>query len=483
MKIFIKNYKECDLKIWDNFVENETINGTIYHTRNFLSYHKSRFIDNSIMIYDKKKLIAVFPCCKCGDGYYSHKGSTNGGIIIKKKYYTLSKLTEIMDAIYSYYKGNLYIKLSESVYFRENTNNKLLNFVLSQKCKKYIDISLHFDINKNEKIIDSFPKNDNKRLLLKYIKNPNKEFHFFISEDIDDYKKYYSLLKKNLNKRNNVDPLHSLDEFLSLKDILGKKQFLFLSKDKKGNILSGSLVFLINNTTYYTVYLMSNYEEKNSFAFYLLYELFELAKKNNIEVVNLGACSTGGGSNILYSNYKFKSSCGCDVNLKYNFSYKEKIFLTTDNLNINTMEINEQYLISYLWQNNKYASKMFFLKDNTFNYENQLKWYYNIKDDSSSIYLSIFEKQKKNFIGYCGIKNITVNNCEVFIVILDNNYYKKGFGKESFECLINYAKKKFINKKIYLNVKKNNEIAIKMYKKLNFKIINENNNLLTMNLI
>lgn len=480
MKIIVKKYEVTDLNIWDNFVENESLNGTIYHTRIFLSYHKDRFIDSSIMIYDKKNLIAVFPCCKCSDGYYSHKGSTNGGIVIKKKYYTLTKLTEIMDVIYSYYKGNLYIKLSESVYFREDSNNKLLNFVLSQKCKEYIDISLHFDINKNEKIIDSFPKNDNKRLLLKYIKNQNKEFHFCISEDIDDYKKYYSLLQKYLNKRNNVAALHSLDEFLLLKKILGKKQFLYLSKDKNGNILSGSLVFLINNTTYYTVYLMSNYEEKNSSSFYLLYELFELAKKNNINIVNLGACSTGGGKDILYSNYKFKSSCGCDVNLKYNFSYEKKISLSTDNLNINTMKINEQYLISYLWQNNKYANKMFFLKDNDLNYEKQLKWYNTIKDDSSSIYLSIFEKKNNNFIGYCGIKNITINDCEVFIVILDNNYYKKGYGKESFECLINYTKKELINKKIYLNVKKDNKIAIEMYKKQKFNIENEKDNLIKM---
>ena len=76
--------------------------------------------------------------------------------------------------------------------------------------------------------------------------------------------------------------------------------------------------------------------------------------------------------------------------------------------------------------------------------------------DSSLIYLSIFENKNKNFIGYCGIKNITINKCEVFIVILDSNYYKKGFGTESFETLINYIKKEFPNKKIYLNVKKDN---------------------------
>lgn len=318
----IKEYDESQLKIWDDFVFNQSLNGTIYHSRVFLNYHKDKFIDSSIMIYNKKKLIAVFPCCKCNDTYYSHRGSTQGGIIIKEKYYTLSKLTQIMDEIFNYYNQNLYIKLSESIYFKNNMNNELLNFILSQKCKVYKDISLFFNINKTKNIIDSFPKNDNKRLLLKHINNNNKQISFVISNQLEDYKNYYYLLERSLKKKNNVKPLHNLDEFILLKELLDEKQFLFLSKDNNGDILSGALVFLINNNTYYTVYLMTNYEKKHSQIFYLLYELFELAKKNNISIVNLGACSTGGGENILYSKYKFKSSCGCIPTLKFNFKYE-----------------------------------------------------------------------------------------------------------------------------------------------------------------
>ena len=480
MKLTINKFNSEDMEVWDNFVMNDSLNGTIYHTMLFLSYHKDRFIDSSIMIYDKNKLIAVFPCCKVNQEYYSHKGSTCGGIVILEKYYELTKLTEIMDMIYDYYNGNLHIKLSETVYFKNNNKNDLLNFILSQKCKSYQDISLFFDVNRNINIIDSFPKNDNKRLLLKYIKNTNKEMSFYVSNELDDYINYYTLLEKFLKERNDVKPLHSLNEFISLKELLGDKQFLFLSKDSNGDILSGALVFLINNDTYYTLYLMTNYDKDNSQVFYLLYELYELAKKNNISIVNLGACSTGGGKDILYSKYKFKSSCGCEPSLKYSYSYIKKRIFSTDNLSIKNMEINEQYLISYFWQNNKYANEMFFLKNNTFNYDNQIKWYNNIEDDDCSIYLSIFEKETNNFIGYCGIKNITKDDCELFIVLLDNNYYKKGFGKESFQGLIDYTQKELPNKKIYLNVKNDNTIAIQMYKKLKFVIESEKEDLIKM---
>lgn len=327
MNLILKKYNKDDFKTWDNFVNNLSLNGTIYHSMNFLSYHNDKFEDSSIMIYNKSitNLIAVFPCCKVNGEYYSHRGSTCGGIVLLEKYYELGKLTEIMEKIYCYYDGNLHLKLSETVYFKNNIKNDLLNFVLSQKCKAYQDISLYFDVNRNENVIDSFPKNDNKRLLQKYIKNTDKEMTFKIYQDLDDYINYYKLLEKMLKEKNDVRPLHSLEEFISLKELLGEKQFLFLSKDSEGNILSGALVFLINNNTYYTVYLMTNYDKKNSQVFYLLYELFNLAKKNNIDIVNLGACSTGGGKEILYSKYKFKSSCGCEPVLKFSFSYMNQL--------------------------------------------------------------------------------------------------------------------------------------------------------------
>ena len=53
--------KYCD-KIqskWDDFVMNQSINGTFLQTRRFLSYHKDRFVDDSLMIYKGNNTIVV----------------------------------------------------------------------------------------------------------------------------------------------------------------------------------------------------------------------------------------------------------------------------------------------------------------------------------------------------------------------------------------------------------------------------------------
>lgn len=199
MNINIKKYDITFLTTWDEFVLNESINGIIYHTQNFLSYHGNRFIDSSIIIFDNKKMIGVFPCCIYNNEFYSHKGSTCGGLVFSEEYNTLEKLNHIMNSIYDFFKGKIYIKLSERIYFK-NKNNDLINFVLFQKCKQDQDISMYFDINKNTNIIDCFEKSDNKRLLLKY-KNKNFDIKIDISTSNEDYILFYNLLINSLKKK------------------------------------------------------------------------------------------------------------------------------------------------------------------------------------------------------------------------------------------------------------------------------------------
>ena len=46
---------------WDSFVTSSN-NGTIFHTRRFLSYHSpGKFKESSLLFYDDKKLISVLP--------------------------------------------------------------------------------------------------------------------------------------------------------------------------------------------------------------------------------------------------------------------------------------------------------------------------------------------------------------------------------------------------------------------------------------
>lgn len=56
-----EKYTEQDEKKWDDFVMDKSVNGTFLQTRRFLNYHpKDRFVDESIIIYNKKNILQLF---------------------------------------------------------------------------------------------------------------------------------------------------------------------------------------------------------------------------------------------------------------------------------------------------------------------------------------------------------------------------------------------------------------------------------------
>ena len=60
MSITVVKYENSLKKDWDNFI-NSSDNGTIFHHREFLTYHIGReFDDHSLLFYRKNKLVCVF---------------------------------------------------------------------------------------------------------------------------------------------------------------------------------------------------------------------------------------------------------------------------------------------------------------------------------------------------------------------------------------------------------------------------------------
>ena len=80
MKII--RYKNSEHKdIWDHYIQKSN-NGTIFHLRNFLSYHRERsFKDCSFMFYKKGNIEAVFTGAIINNCLHSHPGASFGGFV------------------------------------------------------------------------------------------------------------------------------------------------------------------------------------------------------------------------------------------------------------------------------------------------------------------------------------------------------------------------------------------------------------------
>ena len=69
---------------WNAFVA-ASKNGTFLFDRRYMDYHSDRFLDHSLMFYEKGRLYAVMPANDDKHGtLFSHQGLTYGGLIMDK---------------------------------------------------------------------------------------------------------------------------------------------------------------------------------------------------------------------------------------------------------------------------------------------------------------------------------------------------------------------------------------------------------------
>lgn len=125
INLLINEFNNLYEEDWDTFIKQKAVNGSFLQSRIFLNYHpKDRFKDNSLLVLkNKETIIAVIPACEIKDKgewkfFYSHKGSTFGGIIISEKYYKVNYIDSIIKKLDNYLKE----KNFDTVYLKQLPN-------------------------------------------------------------------------------------------------------------------------------------------------------------------------------------------------------------------------------------------------------------------------------------------------------------------------------------------------------------------------
>lgn len=161
-----EKYNEKDEKKWDDFVMEKSINGTFLQTRRFLNYHpKDRFVDESIIIYNKKNNIAaVCPACLIEeDGkriFFSHKGTTFGGIITDKKHYRAKYIIDMVKEFKEYLLqekfDEMYLKMTSDIF--SDAESDLFQYAFQyNNFKEFKELSTYVDLNNyKEDILSNF---------------------------------------------------------------------------------------------------------------------------------------------------------------------------------------------------------------------------------------------------------------------------------------------------------------------------------------
>lgn len=320
----IVEYSDEYEKIWDNFVLNQSVNGTFLQTRNFINYHpKGRFLDGSLIIFQKTCVVSVVPACILktdqGNELYSHKGATFGGIIVKKDCYKTEKLLEIVKALDEYFLKRYYkvtLKITPDLFSLEKSD--LLQYILQyQGYNEYNELNTYIDLqHTSEDVTYEFDRNK-----LRNIRKCEENFLLFRElENDNEIEAFYELLQINLSKYN-LHPIHTIDEIKDFKHMRIPRNVKFYGVFKGNMQVAGGMLFIFEQSkVIHAQNLSADYRfTEYSPITYLYYKVIEQAKKDNFKALSWGISMEDCGNIINWGLVRNKESYGSKHQLNRTF--------------------------------------------------------------------------------------------------------------------------------------------------------------------
>lgn len=316
MNLSIEKFNIKNDEKWDNFIMKDSINGTFIHTRKFLNYHKDKFNDHSLLIKKSTSIVAVVPACEIVEEnkriFYSHKGSTFGGIVINGVYNNISHVDNVISILDQYLKeqgfDKIILKNTSEIFCKDNS--RLLDyFYFKHGYSNYNELNLYIDLKKYNSIIDIENNfSASKRRDLKYSLRYNLQFQILKTDyEVNDF---YKLLVSSLINHN-TNPVHSLEELLDFKNSRLSDIVEFYGVYYKDDLIAGSMVFNFNNTIFHTQYLASNPVHSNYYPMnFLNYNLIKEAYINNFKFFSFGISTEKQGKILNTSLAQFKEGFG-----------------------------------------------------------------------------------------------------------------------------------------------------------------------------
>jgi len=240
-KFIIKKYDQKDYSVWNDFVA-QAKNATFLFHRDFMEYHKDRFEDFSLLVFEDKKLLAIIPANKKGNAIHSHQGLTYGGLVYKDQIKQKGVIDIFREVLFFLKENNLdklYFKTLPSIYHLKPAEEILYSLFLAEAKLVRRDSLSVLDLQQ-EKTISKIRK----RGLKKAISNE------LIIKEENQFELFWSkILIPNLEKTHHAAPVHSIDEINRLKSLFSENihQFNIYKNDE---IVGGTTIFETKNVAH-----------------------------------------------------------------------------------------------------------------------------------------------------------------------------------------------------------------------------------------
>ena len=303
-KYSIRPYQESDYELWNTFVS-AAKNATFLFHRDFMEYHKERFEDFSLLVFDKVKLVAVLPANRVDNKVYSHQGLTYGGLVYASKL-KIEKIEVILDLLFDFFKSkrieHFYLHPIPSFYLGQG--NAAIDFFLMKRGAQLYRKEMNMVAHLHQEIPISKSK-------LKHFRR-TEVLGLRVIEETSFQPFWEKILEPRLAEKYDTKPVHSLAEIQLLHERFPKniKQFSAYLEDK---IIAGITIFEFENGVKSQYGATSKKGEKYRALDLLFISLLDVFQKRGKHFFDMGIVNDSGEKGFHSGLLQQKEELGCTV--------------------------------------------------------------------------------------------------------------------------------------------------------------------------
>lgn len=252
--ISINRYFENDKEIWDSF-NSKTKNRLFMFDRNYMDYHRDRFIDHSLMVYDDNELIALFPACERDKSLVSHGGLTYGGFLTdaNMKQHTM---IDCFNSLKNYAKEHgfqkIIYKVIPHIYHSQPAEEDRFALYAINANLVTVDASTYLNLKNPLKM----PKGRKAQISRAKREGVLVE----VLTELTDYERFIELENEVLEKRHETHAVHSAKELKMLHDSFPNSIHLYAGI-KEDKLIAGAVVYEYDNVVH-TQYMAADDEAR-----------------------------------------------------------------------------------------------------------------------------------------------------------------------------------------------------------------------------
>ncbi len=301
----VSDYSEEYAELWDEFVAQAPM-ATFLHSRRFLSYHRDRFQDVSLVIENEENsLVGLFPAAvdpTHRKRVISHPGITYGGLIHGRELRG-EKVLHVLQAVMHHYADrgfeSLRYKAIPYLYHQVPSSDDLYALYRLGAVRYRCDLSCAIDLAGRQD-----PSQRRKRGLKKALKSGIE-----IERGSQFAGQLWQVLEDNLGKKYNARPVHSLSEILYLHSSF-PKNIEFVVALLRSEVVAGVVLFSTSRVAH-TQYTTSSVKGHETGALDAVFEHCIRARQaRGVRYFDFGISNEEDGKYLNAPLYQFKSEFG-----------------------------------------------------------------------------------------------------------------------------------------------------------------------------